>query len=104
MSDTDGPNFVVVLSSCGGLWIVTLCLVWRILARLRRMERQLDQLSRSHEPSQSQAVPSQAETSPGGAFEAFLAEDPERRNLPKGEQFGAYRQWRQEKGMNWSNS
>lgn len=102
MPESEGPSFMILLSSCGGLWILTLCLIWRVLARLKRMELQLDQLSKRQEPTQ--AAPSQAETSPGGAFEAFLAEDPERRNLPKGEQFSAYRQWRQEKGMNWSNS
>jgi hypothetical protein len=102
MPESEGPSFIVLLSSCGGLWMVTLFLVWRVLARLKRMERQLDHLSKRGEPTQP--APSQAETSPGGAFEAFLAEDPERRNLPKGEQFSAYRQWRQEKGMNWSNS
>jgi hypothetical protein len=34
-------------------------------------------------------------------FEAFLAEDPARRQLPKKEQFAAFRRWREEKGMNW---
>lgn len=45
-----------------------------------------------------------AETPSGGAFEIFLSEEPSRRALTKSEQFAAYRQWRQEKGMNWSNS
>jgi hypothetical protein len=102
MPESEGPSFVVLLSSCGGLLVLTLFLVWRVLSRLKRIERQLEHISRQPEPVQ--AAPSQAETSPGGAFEAFLAEDPERRNLPKGEQFSAYRRWRQEKGMNWSNS
>lgn len=34
-------------------------------------------------------------------FALFLAEDPSRRNLPKKEQFAAFRRWREEKGMNW---
>jgi len=102
MPDSEGPSLVILLSSCGGLLILILFLMFRVLLRLKRLERQLDQISKRAEPAQ--AAPSQAETSPGGAFEAFLAEDPERRNMPKGEQFSAYRQWRQEKGMNWSNS
>ena len=35
-------------------------------------------------------------------FLEFLSEDPARRKLPKREQFEAYRQWRKEKGLNWS--
>ncbi|MCW1914617.1 hypothetical protein OJ996_13600 [Luteolibacter sp. GHJ8] len=34
-------------------------------------------------------------------FEVFLNEDPQRRELPKKEQFAAFRQWREERGMNW---
>ena len=34
-------------------------------------------------------------------FEEFLEEDPSRRDLPKKEQFAAFRQWREEKGLNW---
>lgn len=37
-----------------------------------------------------------------GAFECFLNEDPNRRLLPKKEQAAAYRNWRKEKGLNWS--
>lgn len=42
------------------------------------------------------------DASMGGAFEGFLDEEPGRRALPKGEQFAAYRKWRQEKGLNWT--
>jgi hypothetical protein len=52
----------------------------------------------------SESASSAGETSPGGAFEVFLGEDPSRREMAKGEQFSAYRRWRQEKGLNWSNS
>ncbi len=34
-------------------------------------------------------------------FALFLAEDPSRQDLPKKEQFAAFRRWREEKGMNW---
>lgn len=85
-----------------GLLILLLFLVWRLVVRLGRIERTLAGLS-SHAEQTSDAPPS-VESQPGGAFEAFLLEDPERRKLPKGEQFATYRRWRQEKGLNWSNS
>lgn len=34
-------------------------------------------------------------------FALFLEEDPARRELPKKEQFAAFRKWREEKGLNW---
>jgi hypothetical protein len=34
-------------------------------------------------------------------FALFLAEDPSRKELPKKEQFAAFRRWREERGMNW---
>ncbi len=34
-------------------------------------------------------------------FAAFLEEDPARRELPKREQFAAFRKWREDKGLNW---
>ena len=34
-------------------------------------------------------------------FEVFLEEDPARRELPKKEQFAAFRRWREEQGLNW---
>ena len=100
--EIDLSTLVILLSSCVGLLALMLLLVVRISSRLARIEKQLA-------PGQSRQVagdlaPTAAETSVGGAFEMFLSEDPLRRNLPKGEQFSAYRNWRQEKGMNWSNS
>ena len=78
-------------------------LTWWLCLRLGRIEKLLAALATRGESSPSSQPPA-IETQPGGAFEAFLAEDPERRKLPKGEQFAAYRRWRQEKGLNWSNS
>ena len=37
-------------------------------------------------------------------FAAFLEEDPSRKELPKKEQFAAFRKWREEKGLNWKAS
>lgn len=34
-------------------------------------------------------------------FDEFLEEEPSRRELPKKEQFAAFRKWRDEKGLNW---
>lgn len=82
------------------LWIL---LTWWLCVRLGRIERALAALATRAEPV-ANAQPPAIETQPGGAFEAFLMEDPERRKLPKNEQFAAYRRWRQEKGLNWSNS
>lgn len=102
-------TLVILLYCCFGLLITLLILVLRISGKLNRLESLISQ-SKSRSgvaatPAESSpAAPSAAETSPGGAFEAFLAEDPSRRELSKSEQFAAYRQWRQEKGLNWSNS
>ena len=106
MSESEIPAFAMLLWLFGGLLFVMLLLVLtlivRILGRLSRLELLIRQTAGRHEVVE--AGPSAAETSAGGAFEAFLSEDPNRRNLPKGEQFSAYRRWRQDNGMNWSNS
>jgi hypothetical protein len=102
MPEAEAPTLLILLSACAGLLVLVLLLVVRISWRLSRIEKLAGQ-SPARAESADQA-PSKAETSPGGAFEAFLAEDPNRRDLPKGEQFSAYRQWRHDKGMNWSNS
>ncbi len=36
-------------------------------------------------------------------FQEFLDEDPQRQDLPKKEQFAAFRKWRREKGLNWNS-
>ena len=100
MPDPVAPVPIILLAVCLGMLVVLLLLVMRISWRLSRLES-----LGVHPPSQAEPTaqaPTQAETSPGGAFEAFLAQDPSRRDLPKGEQFSAYRQWRQNNGMNWS--
>ncbi len=102
MPESEVSTFIILLSSCGGLLVLVLLLLFRIARRLSRIESLLGHNGSRLEASES--APSAAETSPGGAFEAFLSEDPNRRELPKGEQFSAYRRWRQEKGLNWSNS
>ena len=102
MPESDVSLLIILPAICLGLLVLILFLVLRISSRLSRMEKAAGRSSSRLEAPEP--APSAAETSPGGAFEAFLSEDPSRRDLTKGEQFSAYRQWRQEKGMNWSNS
>jgi hypothetical protein len=88
--------------------IAVILLAWiawqagRILTRLARIEARLAEFS----PPVSKSVEMAAvpEAPAGSAFEAFLAEEPARRALPKSEQFAAFRKWRREKGLNWANS
>ena len=102
MPESEVPMIEILLVSCAGLLFLIFLLVFRISRRLTRIEGLVGQSQNRHEMTES--APSAAERSPGGAFETFLNEDPARRHLPKGEQFSAYRQWRHENGMNWSNS
>lgn len=102
MPESDLSTVVILLSFCAVLLVMLLLVAVRISARLAK----LDSLARPQPDRQEsfESGPSAAENSPGGAFEVFLNEDPARRDLTKGEQFSAFRRWRQEKGMNWSNS
>lgn len=100
--EIDLSTLVILLSACVCLLVIVILVALRISSRLARIERQLTPGQSRHVATESAL--SAAETSAGGAFEMFLSEDPVRRSLPKGEQFSAYRHWRQEKGMNWSNS
>jgi len=93
---------VIVLYSAVGLLVLLVAMVLGISRRLSRIEKRL--AGGTSRAETATAAPSLAETSGGGAFETFLNEDPARRQLPKGEQFAAYRRWRQKNGLNWSNS
>lgn len=109
---------VILLAAATGLLFLLLLTAIGIRGRLVRLERLLapkrDEIppvrtSSGAAPVSPQATPqavSQAEieVTSGGVFETFLNEDPMRKNLSKKEQAAAYRKWRQEKGMNWSNS
>ncbi len=102
MPEPENQTVLYLLIACTGLVITAICLILRLSSKLSRLEKQL---SRGPEHGErAEEAPPAAETSPGGAFEAFLEEDPARRELTKKEQFAAYRQWRHEKGLNWSNS
>jgi len=74
-----------------------------IKASLHRIERAGPRQSVAAEAGSN--VPDTEETPDGPSpFDEFLAEDPSRLALKKSEQAAAYREWRKQKGMNWSNS
>lgn len=103
MPESESQTILILLYSALGLLVVLLLLAIGILRRLSRIQRRMMDFPVRHDAG-TDSAPSPAETSPGGAFEMFLSEDPSRGSLPKGEQFAEYRKWRQEKGLNWSNS
>jgi hypothetical protein len=99
MPDSDSLTSITIgLWTCLGLLAVVLLLLTRVLSKLGKIESAL--LSPTRETSAD--PPTASESSSGGAFEAFLAEDSALRDLPKSEQFRAFRKWRQKNGMNWS--
>ena len=101
MMVSESSTIVILLAACVGLLAMGLMLIFRLLARLSSIESLLAINNSSSEASAVQQDSS--EKMQGGAFEAFLKEDPSRRKLPKREQFAGYRRWRQENGLNWSN-
>jgi hypothetical protein len=102
MPETASSTAMILLYAIMGLLVLVLAFLSGIARRLMRIESRLRQ-DDFHQETVLQA-PSAAETSKGGAFETFLSEDPQRRNLSKAEQFAEYRRWRQKNGLNWSNS
>jgi hypothetical protein len=102
MPEFTSSTVVILLASLLGVALLGLLWVAGISRTLLRIERRLaEQQSASRG---AELPPSSSETSAGGAFETFLSEDPARRKLTKAEQFAEYRKWRQENGLNWSNS
>ncbi len=99
MPEFTSSTVLILLISAVSLLVLLLAMVIGISRRLKRVEHWL-----SAQPGPVEAAPSHAETSAGGAFETFLKEDPARRTLTKAEQFAEYRKWRQENGLNWTNS
>ncbi len=102
MPEPDAATLVILLASCLGLLVLVLAILARISSRLQRIEVLLVQVNSRVESVET--AQTAADTHAGGAFEAFLEEDATRRKLPKSEQFSAYRKWRHDNGMNWSNS
>jgi hypothetical protein len=102
MSESDARMVMNLLFSVLGMLALLLVLAVGILRRLKRIGLRLMELQQSRQGGES--APVAADIAAGGAFEMFLSEDAVRRELPKSEQFAEYRKWRQERGMNWSNS
>lgn len=104
MPETDLSTVVILISACLGVLFLILMVTVGYSARLGRIERLLAQKSetRGGEPVSEPREP--LDRRPGGPFDTFLAEDGARKLLTKKEQAAAYRKWRQERGMNWSNS
>ena len=91
---------VILLSLALLLLFILLMMAAGIRRALARVEFRLSQQA-EHKEGAAHVAEAEAKES---AFQAFLAEDPQRLGLPKSEQFAAFREWRREKGMNWSNS
>lgn len=105
MPETDFATLINLVGTCAGLLFLILLGVIMVFMRVCRLERLLA-VKKAASPSASsenetrQVIESRA----GGQFERFLEEDPTRLMLTKKEQSSAFRKWRQEHGMNWSNS
>lgn len=98
----ESPLFIPSLL---GVLIVLQLLVFAVLIRLSSKVSQLSRNAGDMVPPVGQDL---ADRKEGNAeqkqlFAEFLAEDPARRELPKKEQFAAFRRWRDEKGLNWKN-
>lgn len=102
MFESDFSLAVILLASILAVSLILLTTILGISRALERLERRLADLKDASAGPAS--GPSAAETSAGGAFETFLSEDPQRRHMPKTEQFAEYRRWRQAQGLNWSGS
>ncbi len=92
-------NLMIFLSLILAAVGVQLIVVFRTGARIKRLEKRLGSPTKTKVPVENES--GHAETSEGGAFEAFLVADPQQRMLSKAEQFANFRKWRQDKGLNW---
>jgi hypothetical protein len=101
--DPEFPLSITILCyTATGVLIVILLMLVRINWRLAILAAKLGRTNRSAKLEETDALPNIVEAEPGTHFEEFLSEDPERHSLSKKEQFKAYRQWRTEKGLNWT--
>jgi len=91
---------VILLSLALILLLILLTVALGIRRALARVEFRLHQQAERKEGAAHVAEAEAKES----AFQAFLAEEPQRLGLPKSEQFAAFREWRRQNGMNWSNS
>lgn len=78
---------------------ILLLLVLGLSGRIKRLSRSLSRQERQIAPELAEKNEATADQKKW--FEVFLNEDPARRELPKKEQFAAFRRWRAERGLNW---
>ncbi|WAC19249.1 hypothetical protein OVA24_18650 [Luteolibacter sp. SL250] len=105
MPETEISTVVILIAACAGILFLILIGVMVMGSRLARIERLLAvQSENSREQATQRRTGEVIETRSGTAFDKFLDEEPSRKLLSKKEQSAAYRKWRQEQGMNWSNS
>ena len=99
----DNQIQVILLAGVFLLLVVILLVLGAIVRGLARLERRIGRQAVA-DPT-SVAAPAKGETlrktEQKEDFMEFIREDPERRQLPKREQFAAYREWRKDKGLNW---
>ncbi len=106
----EGSTHLILLAGVFGILVVILVVLGSISRSLMRMERRMGQqegtkpVAGSASAAVSGSVSSSKKISHRADFLSFLSEDPQRRNLPKREQFAAYRKWRKEKGLSWPQS
>ena len=100
MQEPPYPTIIILVSTSVGLLVLAVFLLLRISRSLVRIQG----LLAANPPSQPGGLRESGAEEPatGGAFETFLSEDPERRNMTRKDQFAAYRNWRRAKGLNWS--
>lgn len=101
MPESGVSTVVILLAAAVGMLFLLVLIALRIGGRLLRIEQALKN-QQDAGGNLKDALPPLADVEAGGAFDEFLREDPARRRMVKSEQFAAYRQWRQDKGMNWS--
>jgi hypothetical protein len=87
----------------GAVLVFQFILLLMLLGLSGKIKRLSRMLARQEQP---QIGPELAEKKEATAdqkkwFEVFLEEDAARRELPKKEQFAAFRAWREERGLNW---
>ena len=94
----------VVLGLIGFLQILGLIGQIRQGRRLRRLERSLQPEEKewiAEMPRESLETRQTEVKESKKQFQAFLEEDPSRKELPKKEQFAEFRKWRTATGLNW---
>lgn len=86
------------------LVLIVLLLLLGLTLGLRSAVARLEHRQIHHPDGKEAAVRNAESEAKESAFQAFLAEDPRRLALSKSDQSAAFREWRRQKGMNWSNS